>query len=66
MAEPHPRIDVVHLLDDLLNESGVMLTECGLDPRPDSAATSELNMRSGADHLKSAYSQGSLLIEVAA
>jgi hypothetical protein len=66
MAEQHPLTSVAHLFDDLHHKTGIILTAFGHDPMPGSIAAKELATPGGAEHLKSAYSQGSLLIEAAA
>jgi len=66
MIEQDPLTRVARLFDEVHHKTGILLTAFGHDPMPASIAARELITPAGAEHLKSAYSQGSLLIEVAA
>lgn len=65
MDEQHQLQHVTHLFDDLHHKTGILLTGFGHDPMPSSVAGKELSSN-GGEHLKSACSQGTLFIKVAA
>lgn len=59
-------IRMVQAVEKLHDAVGQFSNECGLQPSPNSQAASELNTFQRPESLRTAYSQGNILIEVAA